>query len=159
MEYNEFLKQKLVRKQPTGFEVSQVKNGSGAEQVIDLPMWQKYASPVWFDIQRTDVLNARIARTDKDEKHICPLQLEVIRRAVKLWSNPGDIVFTPFLGIGSEAYVALELKRRALGIELKPEYFMQAVKNCESICEDSRQISFTDFYKDVSNKTKEDKDD
>ncbi len=100
-------------------------------QIIDLPLWQRYASPVWFDIKRTDVLNARIARADKDEKHICPLQLEVIRRAVRLWSNPDDIVFSPFGGIGSEPYVALEQGRRAVAAELKPEYFAQMVRNCE----------------------------
>lgn len=108
-------------------------NGGDESQVLDLPIWQRYASPVWFDIQRTDVLNARIAREDRDEKHICPLQLEVIRRAVKLWSNPNDIVFTPFLGIGSEAYVALEQGRRAIGAELKEAYYRQAVRNCQSI--------------------------
>ena len=83
-------------------------DGADVRQVFDLPMWQRYASPVWFDIRRTDVLNARLAREDKDEKHICPLQLEVIRRAVQLWTNPGDVVFSPFGGIGSEPYIALE---------------------------------------------------
>lgn len=109
------------------------KDAPDETQVIDLPMWQKYASPVWFDIKRTDVLNAQIAKNDKDEKHIAPLQKEVIRRAVKLWSNPGDIVFSPFGGIGSEPYIALEQKRRAIAIELKPEYYRQMVINCESI--------------------------
>lgn len=108
-------------------------NGGDEAQILDLDVWQRYASPVWFDIRRTDVLNARIARTDKDEKHICPLQLEVIRRAVRLWTNPNDIVLTPFLGIGSEAYVALEQGRRAVGVELKPEYFAQAIENCKSL--------------------------
>lgn len=102
-------------------------------QVMDLEVWQKYASPVWFDIRRTDVLNANGARSEQDEKHICPLQLDVIRRAVKLWTNPNDIVLTPFLGIGSEAYVALQEGRRAVGVELKPSYFQQAVKNCSSV--------------------------
>lgn len=96
---------------------------------FSIDVWQRYASPVWFDIQRTDVLNKEIARDDKDEKHIAPLQLEVIRRAVHLWSNPGDVVFTPFAGIGSELYGALEMGRRAIGVELKPQYFDQAVKN------------------------------
>lgn len=116
------------------------KENSDSSQVIDLPLWQRYASPVWFDIRRTDVLNARIARADKDEKHICPLQLEVIRRAVKLWSNPGEVVFTPFLGIGSEAYIAIEQKRRAIGTELKPEYFEQAVKNCDTLISEEEQV-------------------
>lgn len=109
------------------------KDGGDASQVMDLDVWQKYASPVWFDIRRTDVLNAKGSRTEDDEKHICPLQLEVIRRAVRLWTNPGDIVLTPFLGIGSEAYVALELGRKAIGIELKPSYFQQAVRNCAGV--------------------------
>lgn len=110
-------------------------DGGDISQVMDLEVWQKYASPVWFDIRRTDVLNATRARSDEDEKHICPLQLEVIRRAVKLWTNPNDIVLTPFLGIGSEAYVALQEGRRAIGIELKPSYYQQAVKNCASVTE------------------------
>lgn len=102
--------------------------------------WQRYASPVWMDINPSDTLQYRSAREDKDERHICPLQLDVIKRAILLWTNPGDIVLTPFLGIGSEAYVALELKRRAIGIELKESYYEQAVKNCRSVVE-CEQIS------------------
>ena len=116
--------------------------GGNELQTFDLPLWQRYASPVWFDIQRTDVLNARIAREDADEKHICPLQLEVIRRAVQLWTNPGDIVSSPFGGVGSEPYVSLELQRRALATELKPSYFSLMVKHCEMICMQDLQISF-----------------
>ena len=116
-----------------------------AEQVIDLETWQRYASPVWFDIKRTDVLNARVARDNKDEKHICPLQLEVIRRAVKLWSNPGEIVFSPFGGIGSEPYIALEQKRRAIAAELKPSYFAQMAANCKEISGASQQLSLFEF--------------
>lgn len=96
-------------------------------------IWQRYASPIWTDINPSDTLQATSARDEKDEKHICPLQLTVIRRALNLWTNPGDIVLTPFLGIGSEAYVALELGRRAIGIELKPSYYRQAVKNCAGV--------------------------
>ena len=96
-------------------------------------IWQRYASPIWTDINPSDTLQAASARDEKDEKHICPLQLTVIRRALNLWTNPGDIVLTPFLGIGSEAYVALELGRRAIGIELKPSYYRQAVKNCAGV--------------------------
>lgn len=107
------------------------KNGGDEKQVMDLEMWQKYASPVWFDIRRTDVLNGKGAKCSEDEKHICPLQLEVIRRAVQIWTNPKDIVFTPFLGIGSEAYVSIQEGRRAIGAELKPSYFDQAVANCK----------------------------
>ena len=119
-----------------------IKDSGDPEQVIDLETWQRYASPVWFDIKRTDVLNARIARDDRDEKHICPLQLEVIRRAVKLWSNPNEIVFSPFGGIGSEPYIALEQKRRAVAVELKPSYFAQMVANCKEAVSASQQLSF-----------------
>ena len=120
------------------------KAGGNPAQVMDLEVWQRYASPVWFDIRRTDVLNARIARDDRDEKHICPLQLEVIRRAVQLWSNPGEIVLTPFAGIGSEAYVALEQGRRAIGIELKPSYYKQALAYCEEITKEPAQRTIFD---------------
>ena len=96
-------------------------------------VWQKYASPIWMDINPSDTLQHTSARDEKDERHICPLQLTVIRRALNLWTNPEDIVLTPFLGIGSESYVSLEMGRRTIGIELKPSYFQQAVKNCASV--------------------------
>lgn len=114
------------------------------EQIMDLEVWQKYASPVWFDIKRTDVLNTKTAKNDKDEKHICPLQLEVIRRAVQLWSNPNEIVFSPFGGIGSEPYIALEQNRRAIAIELKPEYYLQMKNNCKEATEISEQLTLFD---------------
>jgi hypothetical protein len=95
-------------------------------------LWQRYASPVWMDIDPTDTLQHRSAREDKDERHICPLQLEVIRRAVRLWTNPGDTVFSPFAGIGSEGYVALQEGRRYIGVELKRSYYDQAVANCQA---------------------------
>lgn len=91
-----------------------------------LQVWQRYASPVWFDIDQTDVLNYEVARDNNDDKHICPLQLGVIRRCVDLWSNPGDVVFSPFAGIGSEGYVAVEMGRRFVGVELKDSYFRWA---------------------------------
>lgn len=96
-------------------------------------VWQKYASPIWTDINPNDTLQKESAREEKDEKHICPLQLTVIRRAINLWTNPGDVVLTPFLGIGSEAYVALETGRRAIGCELKTSYYNQAEKNCRGV--------------------------
>jgi DNA modification methylase len=101
-------------------------------EMFPLDWWQKAASPVWWDIEQTRVLNVRIARGDQDEKHICPLQLDVIERAVALWSNPGDVVASPFTGIGSEGVVALRMGRRFVGAELKPEYFRFAVENLES---------------------------
>ena len=118
-----------------------IADGGSRLQVFSLDKWQKYASPCWFDIRRTDVLNAKIAREDKDEKHICPLQLEVIRRAIQLWSNPGEVVFSPFGGIGSEPYIALEQHRRAIAVELKPSYFNQMVQNCNEIAGTGEQLS------------------
>ncbi len=88
-----------------------------------LSQWQEWASPVWTTIDQTDVLNVTQARDDRDEKHICPLQLQVIDRAVVLWSNPGDVVFSPFAGIGSEGVGALKRRRKFVGFELKPSYF------------------------------------
>lgn len=99
------------------------------KQNFPLETWQKWASPVWMDIKRTDVLNNSEGTAQGDEKHICPLQLEVIHRLVNLWSNEGEVVFTPFLGIGSEVYVAVKNNRRGIGCELKDSYFDTAVKN------------------------------
>jgi len=113
---------------------------SHTNETFPVEVWQKYASPIWTDINPSDTLQASSARDEKDERHICPLQLTVIRRALNLWSNPGDVVLTPFLGIGSEAVVALQNGRRAIGIELKPSYYQQAVRNCENVTE-SEQIS------------------
>ena len=98
------------------------------DEIFSIHVWQRYASPVWFDIRQTEVLNCRVARDDKDEKHICPLQLDVIRRAIHLWTLPGDTVFSPFAGIGSELYAAVELGRKAIGIELKRSYAEWAAK-------------------------------
>ncbi len=106
---------------------------SHTNESFPVQIWQRYASPVWMDINPSDTLQATSARDEKDERHICPLQLTVIRRALNLWTNPGDVVLTPFLGIGSEAYVALELGRKAIGIELKPSYYQQAVRNCAGV--------------------------
>ncbi len=102
----------------------------GTEFPVDL--WQKVASPVWMDINPSDTLQFRSAREHDDERHICPLQLDVIRRGVMLWTNPGDIVLSPFMGIGSEGYVALEMGRRFVGAELKASYYAQAVANLAS---------------------------
>lgn len=94
-------------------------------------LWQKYASPVWMDIRQSDTLQKKSARAEEDERHICPLQLEVIKRCICLWTNPGDIVLDPFAGIASSNYMALRLDRRTIGIELKDSYYVQAVANCE----------------------------
>ena len=94
--------------------------------------WQQVASPVWMDIDPSDTLQYRSARENDDERHICPLQLEVIRRGIDLWTNPDDIVLSPFMGIGSEGYVAVGMGRRFVGAELKASYFKQAVGNLEA---------------------------
>lgn len=91
--------------------------------------WQKVASPVWTDIDPSDTLQFRSAREHDDERHICPLQLEVIRRGVDLWTNPGDVVLSPFAGIGSEGYVSLQMGRKFVGVELKGSYYRQAALN------------------------------
>mgnify|MGYP000866685071 FL=1 len=91
--------------------------------------WQQVASPVWMDIDPSDTLQYASAREHDDERHICPLQLEVIRRGIELWTNPGDIVLSPFAGIGSEGYVALQMGRRFVGVELKASYYRQAASN------------------------------
>lgn len=98
-------------------------------KALPVELWQKYASPVWMDINPSETLQRESAREHDDERHICPLQLEVIRRAIHLWSNPGDVVLSPFAGIGSEGYVALQLGRRFIGIELKESYYKQACAN------------------------------
>jgi hypothetical protein len=94
-----------------------------------IDVWQNYASPIWDDINQTDTLNFREGRHSDDERHICPLQLDVIERSLQLWSKPGDVVYTPFLGIGSEAYVSVRMGRFAIGTELKPSYFQLATRN------------------------------
>jgi hypothetical protein len=93
-------------------------------------IWRRYASPVWEDVRQTKVVSYRQARDEKDEKHLCPLQTDTIARGVALWSNPGEIVFTPFLGVGSEVYQSIKMGRKGVGVELKPSYYSQAVKNC-----------------------------
>lgn len=102
-------------------------------ETFPVEIWQKYASPIWTDINPSDTLQYRSARDNEDEKHICPLQLTVIRRALNLWTNPDDVVLTPFMGIGSEVVTALENGRRAVGIELKDSYYKQAEKNARAV--------------------------
>lgn len=99
---------------------------------INVDTWQKFASPVWMDIDYSDTLNAIPGRAEEDEKHICPLQLPTIERLITLYSNEGDTVFTPFMGIGSEVFQAVKMNRKGVGIELKQSYFEVAVKNIKS---------------------------
>lgn len=105
---------------------------SHTNESYPVQLWQNVASPVWMDIDPSDTLQYRSARDHQDERHICPLQLEVIRRAMRLWTNPGDLVLSPFMGIGSEGYVALQLGRKFVGVELKRSYYEQAWKNLEA---------------------------
>lgn len=115
----------LVTMRAPGEVIDKVDHGT------DIPVdeWQKLASPVWMDINPNETLQFRSAREHDDERHICPLQLEVIRRGVRLWTKPGDVVLSPFAGIGSELFVAVEQGRKAVGAELKTSYYEQAVKN------------------------------
>ena len=107
------------------------KSGDPIKDSINI--WQRYASPVWMDINPSDTLQYRSARANEDERHICPLQLEVIRRGLQLWSNPGDLVLSPFAGIGSEGYCSIQACRRFVGFELKPSYYNCAVKNLTDV--------------------------
>jgi len=114
------------------------KEGDNADPIRHTPanfpvsQWQEWASPVWMTVDQTRVLNVAAAREEKDEKHLCPLQLDVIERALTLWSNPGDTVLSPFAGIGSEGACSLALGRRFVGVELKGSYFEQASRNLDA---------------------------
>lgn len=115
--------------------VTMRKPGDNPERVthtnesFPVSVWQKYASPVWMDINPSRTLQRESAREDKDERHICPLQLDVIERAVELWTNANDTVLSPFAGIGSEGYVSIQKGRRFIGVELKESYYKQACAN------------------------------
>lgn len=112
---------------------------------ISVDTWQKYASPVWMDIDYSKTLNGIKGRDENDEKHICPLQLETIERAITLWSNKGDKVLTPFLGIGSEVYQSIKMNRFGVGFELKDSYFNEAVKNCKAAEADTNAPTLFDM--------------
>lgn len=118
----------LVFRKTPGDESASDKVGQDAT-LFPVTQWQQWADPVWMDINQTNVLNVKAAKDDKDEKHLCPLQLDLIERAIRLWTNPNDIVLSPFMGIGSEGYMALKCGRRFVGIELKDTYYNQAIRN------------------------------
>lgn len=101
-------------------------------QNVASPIWAEYASPVWWDINQSDTLNAKTAKDENDERHICPLQLPVIERGVELWSNPNDVVLDPFNGIGSTGYQALKMGRKYVGVELKESYYNVSIKNLQA---------------------------
>jgi DNA modification methylase len=129
------------------YVVTMRKPGDCEERVThgdDLPvmMWQKYASPIWDDINQSRTLNKLPARDENDTKHMCPLQLDVIERCIHLWTNKGDLIFSPFTGIGSEGYVALSMGRRFVGAELKKSYFDQAAKNLAGVMSNQAQDLF-----------------
>jgi DNA modification methylase len=111
-----------------------------SDRDYSIQVWQRYASPVWFDINQTRVLNYQVAKDSADEKHICPLQLDVIERAIDLWTNPGDTVLSPFAGIGSEGYCAIKQSRKFIGIELKDSYFDWAVRNLRQAEDESKTV-------------------
>jgi len=113
-----------------------------SEGRLSIDLWQKYASPIWMDINPSRTLQKGSAREAKDERHICPLQLDVIERCMMLWSNPGDVVLSPFMGIGSEGFVAMEMGRKFIGIELKESYFKQATANLARAVAESQSDLF-----------------
>lgn len=106
---------------------------------LSIDIWQRYASPIWTDINPSNTLQYRSAREHEDERHICPLQLDVIERCLQLWSKEDDVVLSPFAGIGSEGYVAVKLGRKFVGVELKQSYYEQAVRNLASAEEQANQ--------------------
>lgn len=128
--------------------VTMRKPGNNPERVthtdesFPVRVWQQYASPIWTDINPSDTLQYKSARENEDERHICPLQLTVIRRGIELWTNKNDIILTPFMGIGSEAYMAVKMNRRAVGIELKDSYYRQAVLNVKEATKERQQDLF-----------------
>ena len=113
------------------------------------PVWAEWASPVWWDINQSNTLNRMFDDTES-ERHICPLQLDVIERCVKLYSNESDTVFTPFMGVGSEVYQAVKMGRKGIGIELKKEYFEQAKKNLMSLDDEDNQMNMFDYIANLN---------
>ncbi|MCR4314184.1 MAG: DNA methyltransferase [Candidatus Uhrbacteria bacterium] len=132
----------MVFKRPGVNEIP-IKSAERGEITRD--QWIEWASPVWRGIKETNTLNAALARSEQDERHLCPLQLDLIERVVKLWSNPGETVFSPFAGIGSEGYVSVSLGRNFVGTELKPEYANRAQYNLTE-AEALKNSSQADFF-------------
>lgn len=129
------------------------KPGENTEPInpdIDNETWIKWASPVWYGIAEMSTLNPGSGADDADERHICPLQLPLIERCVRLWSNPDDLVLSPFAGIGSEGYVALQHGRRFVGCELKPSYWRTATENLQRAEHEAGTPSLLDAIDEVS---------
>lgn len=121
---------------------------TNTHESFPVKLWQKIASPIWMDINQSNTLQRQEARDDKDERHIAPLQLEVIERAVMLWSKEGDTVLSPFLGIGSEGYQSVKMKRKFIGAELKPSYFNVARKNLNKAILERGQADIFDYIEE-----------
>lgn len=130
--HNGFLEYAGASEIPEEFRPFRGWSGDQKQNLFSHWIWRRYASSIWDDIREDHVLPFKQARDEEDERHIHPLQLDLIERAIVMWSNEGETVLTPFLGIGSEAFVAVELGRRAIGAELKETYFRQAVRNLEA---------------------------
>lgn len=109
------------------------------------PIWEYDHSPVWWDINQTDTLNVKMARDNRDERHLCPIQLPIVERCIELYTNPGDIVFSPFGGVMSEPYVAMKMGRKGIAIELKESYFNAGVENIKMLEDEKNQMSIFDF--------------
>lgn len=125
---------------PNNSDLHYARNDEELKRLYSIAVWQRYASPVWFDINQTNCLNIRQARESKDEKHICPLQLDVIERCIELWTNPNELVFSPFTGIGSEGYQAIKQGRKFVGSELKEAYFNVAVNNLKDAVAEKKSL-------------------
>lgn len=137
---------------PQAKDWKRARNEVEQKRLYSISVWQRYASPVWFDIDQTDVLNYKLAKEKNEERHICPLQLDVIQRCIELWSNPGDLIFSPFTGIGSEGVVSLKMGRRFVGAELKKSYFDIAKRNLlEAATPDSQTTLFDSFNDEPQN--------
>lgn len=132
-----------INPQPVAGELEYFAGDSSMFEVtgrLSIDVWQRYASPVWMDINPSNTLQKESARENNDERHICPLQLDVIERGLQLWSNPNDIVLSPFMGIGSEGYVSLQIERKFIGVELKQSYFVQAAKNLSNVVKRNKSL-------------------
>ena len=113
---------------------------------MSIDVWQRYASPVWMDINQSRTLNGRLAREEADDRHICPLQLDVIERCLELWSNEGDVVLSPFAGIGSEGVCSVQASRKFIGVELKQSYFDWA---CKFLADEEAKLNQPSLFEEV----------
>ncbi|TXH55027.1 MAG: site-specific DNA-methyltransferase [Desulfurellales bacterium] len=123
--------------------------GDQRKNLLSHWIWRRYASPVWMDIRSGRLMPFEESKESDEEKHVCPLQLDVIERLLTLYSNPGDTVLTPFMGVGSEVYESVEMGRRAIGIELKPSYYRQSLRNLQSIGKNNPEVEEKDLFSDV----------